>query len=449
MKKMISFHYIGKYNGGFFMVDLKGKRLLILGGSRISCEIIRKAREMGIYTLVTDWYPIEKSPAKQMADKALITSTADIDAMVQLIKDENIDGVITGYTDSVLPYYAQICEKAGLPSYGTKEQFEILTNKNKYKALCKEYGVPTVEEYIIKQSSSDEDFKKIKYPVLVKPADSSGARGISICYNKEELITAYDRAVNFSESKEVLVEQYLDGEEVTIFWVFQDGNIYLSGMGNRHVKHKEEGIIPLPVAYSFPSIHIKRYEKEVEPKVKEMLKSIGIENGMMFMQCLVEDGECIVYDIGFRLTGSLEYKLQEAIDGYDPLEMMIRFALTGKMAEDSLKDKITPYWKQYACNVSFLTRPGLVGKINGVEDIKAMPGVVDAVLAHLEGEEIPESARGTLKQIILRAFGVASSQEELEDMLNEIYSKLEVLSPDGENMLMDGFDTSEMGGSLI
>lgn len=431
------------------MANLEGKRLLILGGSRISCEIIRKAKELGIYSLVTDWYPIEKSPAKQMADKALMVSTADVDAVVELIKEEKIDGVITGYTDSVLPYYAQICEKAGLPSYGTEEQFEILTNKNKYKALCKEYGVPTVEEYIISESSTDEDFDNIKYPVLVKPADNSGARGISICYDKEELIRAYERAISFSDSKEVLVEQYLNGKEVTIFWAFQDGDIMLAGMGNRHMRHKEAGIIPLPVGYSFPSIHIKEYEKEIEPKVKEMLSSIEIKNGMMFMQCLIEDGQCIVYDIGFRLTGSLEYKLQAHIDGYDPLEMMIRYALTGKMAEYSLKDKITPYWNQYACNVSFLVKPGVVGKIIGLEEIKAMPGVVDAVLAHVEGEEISESARGTLKQIILRAFGVASSQEELASLFDEIYSKLEVISVDGENMLMGGLDTSELEGELI
>lgn len=431
------------------MGNLKGKKLLILGGSRISCEIVKKAQEMGIYVLVTDWYPVEKSPAKQIADEALMVSTADVDAVVQLIKDRNIDGVMTGYTDSVLPYYARICEKAELPCYGTEEQFENLTNKNKYKALCKDFDIPTVEEYIINESSSDDDFNQIKYPVLVKPADNSGARGISICKDKEELIEAYNKAVDFSQSKEVLVEQYLDCEEVTIFWVFQDGEIYLSGMGNRHMKHKQEGIIPLPVAYTFPSIHLKRYEKEIAPRVKKMLNAMDIKNGMMFMQCLVKDGECIVYDIGFRLTGTLEYKLMKRIDDYDPLEMMIRFAITGKMAEHSLQDTVTPYWNQYACNVSFLAMPGVVDKINGLEDIKNIPGVVDAVLAHVEGDEIPESARGTLKQIILRVFAVASSQEKLEAILNDIYSKLEVISSEGDNMLMGGFDTSQLGGTLI
>ena len=72
------------------MNTLKGKRLLILGGSRISCEIVKRAQEMGIYVMVTDWYPIEKSPAKQIADEAFLVSTADVDAVVQLIKDKKL-----------------------------------------------------------------------------------------------------------------------------------------------------------------------------------------------------------------------------------------------------------------------------------------------------------------------------------------------------------------------
>ena len=130
-------------------MDLKGKRLLILGGSRISCEIIRHARAMGIVTGVTDWYALEKSPAKQMADEAYFENTSDIDAMAELIRSKKFDGVITGFTDSVLPYYAQMCQKAGLPAYGTKEQFDIFIDKEKYKALMREFDVPTIPEYSV------------------------------------------------------------------------------------------------------------------------------------------------------------------------------------------------------------------------------------------------------------------------------------------------------------
>lgn len=432
------------------MSNLKGKRLLILGGSRISCEIVRKAQEMGIYTMVTDWYPIEKSPAKQIADKAFMTSTSDISAMVNLIKREEVDGVITGFTDSVLPYYAQMCEKAGLPCYGTEEQFNILTNKRKYKDLCRKFDVPVVDEYkVYPDDLTDNKLDHIKYPVLVKPADNSGARGVSICQNKTELIEAYKIALDFSDSKEVLVERYIDGKEVTVFYLLQDGKVFLSGMGNRHIKHNQKDVIALPVAYTFPSVYLKDYNKNIAPKVKDMFQSIGMKNGMVFMQCLVENDECIVYDMGYRLTGSLEYKLMSKIGGYDPLEMLIRFALTGQMAEHSLEEIVDPYWDNYACNVSFLSKPGVIKEINGVDSIMKLPGVIDAVLAHREGEEIPNSAKGTLKQIILRVFATARNQEELEKVLNDIYNSLSVNSVEGENMLLEGFDAKESRGEVI
>ena len=135
-------------------MELKGKRLLILGGAQISCEIVRHARALGITTAVTDWYPYEKSPAKQIADEAYYESTSDMTAMEKLIVEKNFDGVITGFTDSVLPYYAEMCKITGLPAYGTREQFETFINKEKYKELMRKFDVPTIPEYRIDHCSA-------------------------------------------------------------------------------------------------------------------------------------------------------------------------------------------------------------------------------------------------------------------------------------------------------
>ena len=432
------------------MSDLKGKKLLILGGSRISCEIVRKAKELGIHTVVTDWYPLEKSPAKQIADEYFMTSTSDIPAMEKLIRENNIDGVTTGYTDSVLPFYADMCEATGLPAYGTRKQFEILTDKTKYKKLCQQFNVPVIDEYDVKEADLETGkIYDIKYPVLVKPADGSGARGVFICNDPNELKIKYKEALNYSQSKNILVERYVNGKEVTVFYLLDDGEIYLTGMGNRHVKHNQEGIIPLPVAYTFPSVYLNDYMKETDQNVKEMFRSLGMKNGMVFMQCLVQDNECIVYDIGYRLTGTLEYKLMNEIDGYDPLEMLIRFALTGKMSEKGLKEIVNPIWKQYACNVSFLMKPGTIEEIKGIEKIKEIPGVVDAVLAHEIGDTLPEEAKGMLKQIMLRVFAVAENENELKVISNKIHDTLEVISTENESLLLEGFDTNDLEGELL
>lgn len=426
-------------------MTLSGKRLLILGGSRISCEIIRQAKKMGIYTGVTDYYAYEKSPAKQMADAYHQVSTTEIDQVVALIKEHHYDGVMTGFTDSVLPHYAEICHRAGLPCYGTKEQFEILINKNKYKKACVDFGVPTVEEYRFHGEDLEGFMKKLKFPVLVKPADSSGARGVGIVHDQDAFMAAYEKALAFSEGKEVLVERFIQAEEVTVFLTFIDGEIYLSGIGNRHMGKNREGQIPLPVAYTFPAAITKSYEKNIFPKMKNMLKSLGIENGMMFMQCFVEGEEVLLYDIGYRLTGSLEYHLLEEICGYNTMEMLIRFAFTGKMVEESYdKARILPYWPSFGCNVSYLIEPGTIKSIEGLEALQSIPGVITAVKAHEEGETLPESALGTLKQIAIRAFGVAKSKEELMVLLDQMYRQIDIQNTEDQRMLLPGLKTEEV-----
>lgn len=430
--------------------EFEGKRLLVLGGSRISCRIVEQAKKMGAYVLVTDWYTLENSPAKQIADEACYVSTTDLDAMEALIREKHIDGIVTGFTDSVLPHYADICERVGLPCYGTRKQFELMTDKTQYKALCKQFGVPTIDDYDIDFRHRTSAWDTIRYPVLVKPADSSGARGVSICQNEAEMVAACEAAEQFSERKEILVERFVNtGKEATVFWVFQDGKILLSAMGNRHIKQVQADSIALPVAYTYPSALLPHYQETIAPRVEAMLQSVGIQNGMMFMQCVVEDGECLLYDIGYRLTGSLEYLNMERIGGYNPLEMLIRFALTGSMAEQDLSTIINPNWKTYGSNVSFLMKPGTIGSIQGLEEIKAMPGIIDALLARKEGETLPPEGKGQLRQIMLRVLGEAPTKEALWEQLHTVYQTLQVTAPDGENLLLPGLACSDLDGALV
>lgn len=425
------------------MDNLKGKRLLIMGGMRISCEIVKKAKEMGIYTLVADYNPIELSPAKQIADEAVDLSVTDVDAVVSYVKSNNIDGAFVGFNDMLLPYYADICTKAGVPCYGTKEQFETLIAKDRYKALCRQFNVPTIPEYNIE----DDD---IKYPVLVKPVDSSGSRGITICHNREELISAVETGKNASKTGKVLIERYMDGREVTVFWTFQDGNYYLSALGNRHVKHNQgNDVIPLPVGYTFPSVYLPKYRKEVEENCKKMFRYMGLKDGMMFMQCKVEDGICYVYDLGFRLTGSLEYKILERVCGYNPLKMMIEFALTGKMGNESIADKAIPEFREPAFNVSCLCAPGTIKELIGVEEVKKFSEVEDVVIAHIPGDTITESMRGLLAQITVRVLGSVHSKEKLLPVMQKIDDTIHIIGENHRELLLQGIEYSDIDGYLL
>lgn len=426
------------------MSDVKGKKLLILGGMRISCEIVRKAKEMGLYVMVTDYNPPEKSPAKLIADESFMVSATDVDAVVELIEREQADGVLVGFNDLLLPYYADICKKAGLPCYGTREQFETFTNKLSYKRLMREFDVPTIPEYTM----DDLDAGKVCFPVIVKPTESSGARGISICNNADELRAGYEKASAASVDGNVLIERYLDELEATVFWIFDDGSYYVAMIGNRHVKHNQEGVIPLPAGYTYPASVTDRYLEEVVPNAKKMFASAGIKNGMMFMQCKILDGECLVYDIGYRLTGSLEYKNLHATCGYDPMEMMIHFAVTGKMMDGDLSALVNPYLGKYTYNVSRLCAPGKIGAITGLAETAAMPGVIDAVPAHQPGEEITQAMKGLLAQITVRILGTSNSMDEVYRDIDQIQKQIRLLSDTGEDLSLDGIEEDDVTGML-
>lgn len=422
--------------------ELNGKRLLILGGMRISCEIVKKAQAMGIYTLVADYNKIENSPGKQIADEAVDLSVIDVDAVAAYVKENRIDGVFVGFNDMLLPYYADICEKTGLPCYGTKEQFETLIAKDKYKALCRQFGVPTIPEYDI----NDEH---IQFPVLVKPVDSSGSRGITICHNRKQLLEAVEIGKKASKTGKVLIERYMDGREATVFWTFQDGNYYLSALANRHVKHNQgSDVIPLPVGYTFPSIYLSKYRAEVEGNCKNMFRQLGIRNGMMFMQCKVENGTCYLYDLGFRPTGSLEYKILNRVCGYDPLDMMICFALTGKMGEEDIASKAKPEFASPAFNVSCLCAPGTIKEITGIEEVKLMPEVEDVVIAHYPGETITEQMRGLLTQITIRVLGSVDTKERLLSVMRKINETIHIIGEDSRELLLPGVEYEDINGFI-
>lgn len=420
-------------------INLQGKRLLILGGIRFSCEIVKTAQAMGIYTLVADYNRVEDSPGKQIADEAVDLSVIDVEAVVEYVRHHNIDGVFVGFNDMLLPYYAEICEKCGLPCYGSREQFEILITKDKYKALCRQFAIPVIPEYDINDN--------IEYPVLVKPVDSSGSRGITICRNRQELEDAVEIGKRASKSGKVLIERYMDGREVTVFWTFQGGNYYLSALANRHVKHNQgEDVIPLPVGYTFPSVFLPKYRDEVEENCKKMFRHLGIKDGMMFMQCKVEDGTCYLYDLGFRPTGSLEYKILKRVCGYDPLEMLIRFSLTGVMGDEEIASKVNPLFEEPAFNVSCLCAPGTIRQISGVEEVKALPEVYDVVIGHEPGETITEQMRGLLAQITVRVLGSVTNNEALFPIMRKIDSTIHIIGEDEEDLLLPGIEYDDIDG---
>lgn len=429
-------------------MDVSGKKIAILGGTRITCQLVEAAKALGMHVTVIDYNPPEQSPAKLVADEHALISVADVDEVAAYIREHNIDGAMTGYADAILGWYADICEKAGIPCYGTHEQFDIFVDKRRWKALCREFGVPTSREYDGEAVASKPD--SVPYPLMVKPVDSSGARGVYVVRSASEFGELYERSMGFSKSGRVLVEDYLEGPEVTVFWVFIDGEYRVFLLGNRHVKHNQEGVIPLPAGYTFPASVLPGYLDEVAPNVCKMLKSVGVRDGMMFMQCIVRDGVPYVYDIGYRTTGSLEQHITADVAGYSPIDMMLCHAVTGCMTDDEeIFEKIERGLFASTFNISCLMRPGTIDHFDGLNALDASENVIKYVKAHVEGETLPPEAKGQLRQIALRVLGKTSDVSELRDVMLELQEAVKIVSPDGENLMLPGLEASDFVSVIL
>ena len=125
--------------------NYQGKKLLILGGVYLHKKVVEAANEMGIYTIVTDNIP--DSPAKKIASKSYDINISDVDGIVDMCRTEKVDAVLSVCIDFCQVYYQEICEKLGLPCYGTYEQFQIFTNKELFKKVCMENGVDIIPTY--------------------------------------------------------------------------------------------------------------------------------------------------------------------------------------------------------------------------------------------------------------------------------------------------------------
>lgn len=407
------------------------KKLLILGSNKLSCDIVNAAKTLGIYTIVTDWNKLEDSPAKQIADEYWNDSLMDYDTLVSKIKSRGIDGIITGFTDSYLLPYQHLCELTGLPCYATKEQFEWTLDKKTFKEICRKYNVPVVPEYAVE--GFDKSIINKNHKVIIKPVDNSGSRGICICDNPDEFDDMLKYSLGFSDKKVVVIERYMECDDVSFEYKIQDGEVTLTAICDRHIyKTPNEGSITSKLIY--PSKYTGIYLNDVDKRVKRMFEGEGLRNGVLFMQAFADVNNFYFYEMGYRLSGGRHYVFTKYQNGDSAVEELINYSLTGKMSAKRLSSFATPRFKKICSQLSIICQTDRIEKIEGWETIVNMPQMIDALQTYKEGDEI--GGQGTTASIFARLHIVVDSLIELEEVKNKIYSTLKVKNKLGDNLII-------------
>lgn len=423
------------------------KKLLVLGGGTASYDVVVNAKKMGIYVICVD-REAEPGISRRLADEEYRISTTDIEALKKLIEEKHIDGVFCGPSELRLMDAMNISEEAGLRFYCTKEQWDICSDKAKFKDLCRRFGVPCVPEFHMTGELLEEDVRRVRYPVIVKPVDGCSSAGMSVCWNEEELRVAVPLAVEASRSQRIIVEKYITSDcGFGCRYIASDGKIVLSAVNDRYTVDTVGGKALISCAAIFPSKRTDYYIKNINDNVIKMFESIGIRNGTMFMQALYDydDEEIYFHEMGLRLSGGLIYSMLEAACGYNDLQMMIRFAVGGEMADEEEMKRIDPYMNgKFIGSLCVPLRAGTIGSINGMKEIMADKAVLNCSQYYNEGETVEESRIGTLAQHFCRFKLMTDSVEEYKGKIAMIQSTLDIRDTEGNDMVYRRFDTARM-----
>lgn len=423
------------------MGKFEGKKLLILGTSTASVDIVRYAQSEGAYVIVTDYLPTEKSEAKRYADETAMISTVDIDALCQFAEERKIDGIFCGVSEFNLLSVNKVAERLNLPCYFNMDQWDALENKATFKKLCEDHGVTVAQKYNVTQAQIEKKTAEVIFPVIVKPVDKSACIGVHICRNHEELLIGYKDAYEQSPSHSVIVEQYIEGLEFTVYYTVINGKCRLSAMGDKYLNREQTDLTPLPEAFLFPSVYLERYIKDENPKVERMINSLNIQNGLIFIQGVTDGNTFAVFEAGLRINGSKMYDIVSRINGINAMHMLVDYALTGTTNENiDLED---PYFSgKHVAYLYLLNKGGQIEKTEGLKEAAAVNGLVEMKVHYRVGDTVPRS--GTLKQRHMRFCLLCDSMEELKASIEEIQDNIKVLGVDGHNMLLRKFDTDTL-----
>ena len=367
------------------------RKVLILGGAQQHCKLVEAVRQMGVESIVVD--NIEGSPAKRIADKSYNVDVKDLDSLIGICEREAVDGVVSGWLDPCqLPYF-RLCERIDVPYYGSEDAFLVMTDKERFKSCCGQWGVGTIpylcgnrEEVIAALGSSG-----LRYPLFVKPVDSRGSRGQAVCGSELELLDALDAAAKESSNGNVIIEKDMTGaDDISVTYFFVDGEAYLERISDRILGDVSDGLSNVCVGTVSPSRHYSRYMEEAHESVVGMLKALGVENGPAFMQGFVDEEGFYFYDPGLRFPGGdYERAVKEAM-GFDFAKELVRFSLGERMSAPDSDVALLDGMVEVIHDVCVAS--GTIESLSGIEEIERMPGVVSANLRYGVGDAVGPAA---------------------------------------------------------
>jgi len=385
----------------------------MLGGSVFQVPSIITAKEAGLYVITCDYLP--DNPGHKYADEYHNVSTTDKDAVLDLAHKLKIDGIVCYASDPSAPTAAYVAEKMGLPGNPYKS-VNILANKDLFRAFLAEnnFKVPKAKGYSSLQVALNE-LNTFKMPVMVKPVDSCGSKGVSKIDSKDQLTKAVEDALIYSRCKRFIIEEYVEknGYQIAGDGFSVDGKLVFRCFANEHFE--ANGVNPyVPIGESWPYIMPQRIHNKVHEEIQRALTLLGMKTGAYNFDIRIDDNEDVyLMEIGPRNGGNLIPQVTRYATGVD----MVKCTIMAALGEDCSSLKMEPVQGFWSCYMIHSLKAGILKGVTIDSEFRKR-NIVELDILPKPGDYIPAftGGNGTFGTMILKF----SSQEEMLDKMDNM-----------------------------
>ena len=411
-------------------------RLMMLGASLAQLPGILAARAMGHAVVTCDNRP--DSPGHAHADGRAWASTFDPEAVAREARALSVDGIMTMGTDQPVLTAAIVCEQLGLPSPLAVETARLVTDKRVMKQRFEACGIPTVPWTLLGRADAGHPrpVASLPAPLVVKPVDSQGQRGIYLVPDAREAAQRREAVLRHSRTDEILVESHYPNDEVTVSgWVI-DGKAHVLSITDR-VTFQDPARLGVCLSHELPSRHLARHGAALCELTQQIVTGFGIPAGPLYFQFLIGGAGIRVNEVACRIGGAFESQFLPRVTGFDLTAAAIRDALGLAHPADQLLSlqAFDVFAPGPALSVQlFFAEPCTIGHLTPIPDILACPGVVDAGY-HLQPGQVIEPV-GDATTRVGYCIVEADSTAALEARLRQLYAVLAVRDTEGKNRIL-------------
>jgi len=394
------------------------KKILLLGGANTQIPSILTAKKMGYYTITCDYLP--DNPGHKFADEYHNVSTTDKEAVLALARELQIDGILAYATDVAAATAAYVSEAMGFPTSPYKS-VDILTNKDKFRAFLEENGfcTPRARGYSSVEEAK-KDLENFKFPVMVKPVDSAGSKGVARMDDASQLEELVENALQYSRCKRFIIEEYVEKYRYQIagdgFSV--DGKLVFRCFANEHFSNKAASPY-VPIGESFPYDMPKEVHEKVHAEIQRLLTLLDMKTQAYNFDIRIDkDYNVYLMEVGPRNGGNMIAQVIEKATGIPFVEYMLKAA----MGEDCSDLKMVEPEGFWSCYILHTLKEGNFKRIQYTDEIKK--NIVEEHIHVKEGEKlIPfTGSNGTVGVLILRY----DSMEEMLHKMDNMYDYITV-----------------------